>query len=35
MVLVRIEHEVHHRAQISTYLRMLGEQWPSPYGKLP
>ena len=35
MVLGRIEHEVHHRAQISTYLRMLGEQWPSPYGKLP
>jgi len=34
-VLGRIEHEVHHRAQISTYLRMLGEQWPSPYGKLP
>jgi uncharacterized damage-inducible protein DinB len=26
---------VHHRAQISTYLRMLGEQWPSPYGQLP
>ena len=35
MVLGRIEHEVHHRAQISTYLRMLGEQWPSPYGRLP
>jgi uncharacterized damage-inducible protein DinB len=35
LVLGRIEHEVHHRAQISTYLRMLGEQWPSPYGKLP
>ena len=34
-VLARLEHEVHHRAQISTYLRMLGEQWPSPYGKLP
>jgi uncharacterized damage-inducible protein DinB len=34
-VLARIEHEVHHRAQISSYLRMLGEQWPSPYGKLP
>jgi uncharacterized damage-inducible protein DinB len=34
-VLARIEHEVHHRAQISTYLRMLGEQWPSPYGELP
>jgi uncharacterized damage-inducible protein DinB len=34
-VLARVEHEVHHRAQISTYLRMLGEQWPSPYGKLP
>lgn len=33
-VLGRIEHEVHHRAQISTYLRMLGEQWPSPYGRL-
>ena len=33
-VLARVEHEVHHRAQISTYLRMLGEQWPSPYGKL-
>jgi uncharacterized damage-inducible protein DinB len=26
---------VHHRAQISTYLHMLGKQWPSPYGKLP
>jgi uncharacterized damage-inducible protein DinB len=24
-VLARLEHEVHHRAQISTYLRMLGE----------
>lgn len=35
LVLGRIEHEVHHRAQISTYLRMLGEEWPSPYGKLP
>jgi uncharacterized damage-inducible protein DinB len=35
VVLARLEHEVHHRAQISTYLRMLGEQWPSPYGKLP
>src|SRR6266540_4030733 len=34
-VLARIEHEVHHRAQISTYLRMLGERWPSPYGQLP
>ena len=34
-VLARVEHEVHHRAQISTYLRLLGEQWPSPYGKLP
>jgi uncharacterized damage-inducible protein DinB len=34
-VLARLEHEVHHRAQISTYLRMLGEQWPSPYGELP
>jgi len=34
LVLGRIEHEVHHRAQISTYLRMLGEQWPSPYGQL-
>ena len=34
-VLARVEHEVHHRAQISTYLRMLGEQWPSPYGQLP
>lgn len=34
LVLGRIEHEVHHRAQISTYLRMLGEEWPSPYGKL-
>jgi uncharacterized damage-inducible protein DinB len=34
-VLARLEHEVHHRAQISTYLRMLGEQWPSPYGQLP
>jgi uncharacterized damage-inducible protein DinB len=34
-ILARVEHEVHHRAQISTYLRMLGEQWPSPYGKLP
>jgi uncharacterized damage-inducible protein DinB len=33
-VLARLEHEVHHRAQISTYLRMLGEQWPSPYGRL-
>ena len=35
LVLGRLEHEVHHRAQISTYLRMLGEQWPSPYGRLP
>jgi uncharacterized damage-inducible protein DinB len=34
-VLARLEHEVHHRAQVSTYLRMLGEQWPSPYGQLP
>jgi uncharacterized damage-inducible protein DinB len=34
-VLARLEHEVHHRAQIATYLRMLGEQWPSPYGELP
>ena len=34
-VLARLEHEVHHRAQISTYLRMLGERWPSPYGELP
>jgi hypothetical protein len=29
-VLARVEHEVHHRAQISTSLRMLGEQWPRP-----
>ena len=35
VVLARVEHEVHHRAQISTDLRMLGEQWPSPYGQLP
>lgn len=35
LVFGRIEHEVHHRAQITTYLRMLGEQWPSPYGRLP
>jgi hypothetical protein len=34
-VLARLEHEVHHRAHISTYLRMSGEQWLSPYGKLP
>jgi uncharacterized damage-inducible protein DinB len=34
-VLARLEHEVHHRAQIFIYLRMLGEQWPSPYGELP
>jgi len=34
-VLARIEPEAHHRAQLSTYLRMLGEQWPSPYGQLP
>ncbi len=24
-----IEHEVHHRAQLLTYLRMLGTPWPS------
>jgi uncharacterized damage-inducible protein DinB len=34
-VLARLEHEAHHRAQISTYLHILGERWPSPYGQLP
>jgi uncharacterized damage-inducible protein DinB len=26
------EHEAHHRGQIATYLRLLGDPSPSPYG---
>jgi uncharacterized damage-inducible protein DinB len=26
------EHEAHHRGQMATYLRLLGEPQPSPYG---
>lgn len=26
------EHEAHHRGQLATYLRLLGEAQPSPYG---
>jgi glucose-6-phosphate-specific signal transduction histidine kinase len=32
---MRLSEEGSFQAQISTYLRLLGEQWPSPYGKLP
>ncbi|MGH9710201.1 MAG: DinB family protein [Candidatus Acidiferrales bacterium] len=27
------EHEVHHRAQLMTYLRMLGTPAPEPFAK--
>ena len=26
------EHETHHRGQMATYLRLLGDPSPSPYG---
>jgi len=32
IVLGMAEHEAHHRGQIATYLRLLGEPSPSPYG---
>jgi uncharacterized damage-inducible protein DinB len=32
IVLGIAEHEAHHRGQITTYLRLLGEPSPSPYG---
>ena len=32
VILGMAEHEAHHRGQIATYLRLLGEPAPSPYG---
>ncbi len=28
------EHEAHHRGQLSSYLRVLGEEWPTPYPRV-
>ena len=32
IILGMAEHEAHHRGQLATYLRLLGEPSPSPYG---
>lgn len=32
IILGTAEHESHHRGQIATYLRLLGDPTPSPYG---
>lgn len=32
VILGMAEHEAHHRGQIATYLRLLGDPTPSPYG---
>ena len=32
LILGLAEHEAHHRGQMATYLRLLGEPQPSPYG---
>jgi uncharacterized damage-inducible protein DinB len=32
LILGMAEHEAHHRGQMATYLRLLGDPTPSPYG---
>jgi uncharacterized damage-inducible protein DinB len=32
VILGMAEHEAHHRGQLATYLRLLGDPSPSPYG---
>ncbi len=32
IILGTAEHESHHRGQVATYLRLLGDPTPSPYG---